>query len=139
MWRDHIKLIISKLNSCLGASRRARSYLNKKSLISIYHSLMLSHANYCLTTWGAWEPRGNKVILQRLQAACNIFFRIIYNLDRTGSVQSILKSHNILNIFQNYDFQVGQMMHKAINGALPESLKKHLTVDNPYFFSKMLE
>ena len=28
------------------------------------------------------------------------------------------------------------MMHKAINGTLPESLKKHLTVENPFFFFK---
>ena len=86
MWKDHINMIISRLNSCLGASRRARPYLNKASLMTIYHSLMQSHVNYCLTTWGAWEPRGNKVILQRLQAACNKFFRLIYNLDREDSV-----------------------------------------------------
>ena len=73
MWKDHIKSVISKLNSCLGASRRARSFLNKTSLLTIYNSLMQSHVNYCLTTWGSWEPRGNKIILQRLQAACNIF------------------------------------------------------------------
>ena len=86
MWKDHINLIISKLNSCLGASRRARSYLNKKSLLSIYHSLMSSHTNYCLTTWGAWEPRGNKVILQRLQAACNKFFRLIFHKRKQKSL-----------------------------------------------------
>ena len=53
MWKDHINLIISKLNSCLGVTRRARPYLNRKSLFAIYHSLMQSHVNYCLTTWGA--------------------------------------------------------------------------------------
>ena len=73
MWKDHINSIISKLNSCLGVSRRARPYLNKKSLMMIYHSLMQSHVNYCLTTWGAWEPRGNKIRLQKLQAACKNF------------------------------------------------------------------
>ena len=132
MRKDHINLIISKLNSCLGASRRARSYLNKKSLISIYHSLMLSHANYCLTTWGAWEPRGNKALLQKLQAVCNKFFRLIFHLERTCSVRSILKSHNILNVFQNYDFQIGTTMHKAVNDELPESLRKIMTIDNDF-------
>ena len=126
MWKDHIKSIIFKLNSCLGASRRARSFLNKKSLITIYHSLMQSHVNYCLTTWGSWEPRGNKVILQRLQAVCNKFFRLIYNLDRMESVRSILKYHNILTVSQNYDFQLGQIMHKAFSGNLPTLFTKHV-------------
>ena len=52
MWKDHINMIISRLNSCLGASRRARPYLNKASLMTIYHSLMQSHVNYCVTPWG---------------------------------------------------------------------------------------
>ena len=73
-WKPHINGVISKLNSCLGASRRARSFLNESSLLTIYHSLMHSHVQYCNTTWGAWEPRGNKLILQRLQAICNKFF-----------------------------------------------------------------
>jgi hypothetical protein len=136
MWKDHINSIISKLNSCLGVSRRAHTYLNKSSMLTIYHSLMQSHVNYCLTSWGAWEPRGNKVILQRLQAACNKFFRLMYNLDRDVSVRSILKSHNILDIFQNYDFQTGQIMHKAVYNDLPTVLRNHLTFNNEFYHFK---
>ena len=80
---------------------------------------MQSRVNYCCATWAAWEPRGNKTILQRLQAVCNKFFRLIFNLNHTDSVRQLLKSHNILDIFQNYDFQVGQIMHKAVHDELP--------------------
>ena len=89
-WKPHINFVISKLNSCLVSTRRARIYLNKSSLFTIYYSLMQSHAQYCCTTWDDWEPRGNQVILKRFQAICNKFFRVIYNLDRMDSVQSIL-------------------------------------------------
>ena len=136
MWKEHITSIISKLNSCLGASRRARPFLNKSSLMLIYNSLMQSHVNYCCSTWGAWEPRGSKEILQRLQAVCNKFFRLIYRLGRADSVRAILKSHNVLTVFQNYDFQVGQVMHKAFYSELPISLKKLLTIENDFFLSK---
>ena len=95
---------------------------------------MLSRANYCCTTWAAWEPRGNKVILKRLQAVCNKFFRLIFNLDHTDSVKQLLKSHNILDIFQNYDFQVGQVMHKAIHGELPLPLEHILSMHNTFFY-----
>ena len=72
-WKEHITSIISKLNSCLGATHRART-----SLFTIYYSLMQSHMQYCCETWGAWEPQGNQVILKRLQAVCNKLFRLIF-------------------------------------------------------------
>ena len=97
---------------------------------------MQSHVNYCTETWGPWEPRGNQVILRRLQACMNKFFRMIFYLDNTDSVRHILKSHNILNISQNYDFKVSLMMHKAANNNLPFPVLKCLTTFNPFFFFK---
>ena len=133
-WKEHINSIISKLNSCLGATRRARSFLNKSSLFNIYFSLMHSRVDYCCSTWAAWEPRGNKVLLQRLQAVCNTFFRVIFNLDRKDSVRALLKSNGVLNIFQNYDFSIYKHMHKAINGQSP--IQNNLTINNEFFFFK---
>lgn len=135
-WKEHIKYIISKLNSCLCATRRARAFLNQSSLFNIYHSLMQSRIDYCCSTWAAWEPRGNKVILQRLQAVCNKFFRLIFKLDRTDSVRSLLKANNVLNVFQNYNFNINKVMHKAIHDELPIPLKRSLTIDNEFFFFK---
>ena len=97
---------------------------------------MQSHASYCIETWGSWEPRGNKIILQRLQAISNKFFRLIFNLDRTDSVRSLLKHHNILNIFQDYDFRLKQLMHKAVNNELPNPLVHSLTISNEFFYIK---
>ena len=97
---------------------------------------MQSRINYCCSTWAAWKPRGNQKILQRLQAVCNKFFRLIFNLDQRDSVRTILKSNNILNIYQNYNFNVSLMMHKAVNGDLPIPLRNLLTIENSYFFFK---
>ena len=136
-WKPHINTIITRLNSCLGATRRARPFLNKSALFNIYHSLMQSHTQYCCTTWAAWEPRGNQVILQRLQAVCNKFFRVIYNLGRMDSVRSILRYDQVLNISQLYDFNAAQFMHKAKKRELPIPLQKHFETDQDlyhYFF-----
>ena len=127
-WKPHINAVISKLNSCLGATRRARPFLNKASLLSIYHSLMKSHINYCCTSWASWKPRGNKLLLKRLQAVCNKFFRLIYGLDRTASVRNILRKDNILNVYQTYDFHLAQMMHKARDSCLPYPIQKMFSI-----------
>jgi len=130
-WKEQINSVISKLNSCLGITRRAWSFLNIASLLTIYHSLMQSRANYCCTTWAAWEPRGNKTIVQRLQAVCNTFFRLIFNLNHTDSARQLLKSYNI---FQNYDFQVCQIMHKAVHDKLPLPLGQSLSTGNTFLY-----
>ena len=80
------------------------------------------------------EPRGNKVLLQRLQAVCNKFFRLIFNLGRTDSVRGLLKSNDILDIYQNYDFDIYKHMHKAIYGESPKPVQKMLGPSNDFFF-----
>ena len=90
---------------------------------------MKSRAQYCCATWAAWEPRGNQVILQRLQAVSNKFFWVIYGLERMDSVRSILKNDKILNIRQLYDFNVGQIMYKGKNNELPIPLQNLFETD----------
>ena len=138
-WKPHINAVISKLNSCLGATRRARPFLNKKSMFTIYYSLMQSHVQYCCTTWASWEPRGNQVILQRLQAVCNKFFRSIYNLDQKDSVRTILKNDEVFNIYQLYNYSMGQVMHKAMHSDLPNPIQNLFDINadpelHGYFF-----
>ena len=41
-----------------------------------------------------------------------------------------------MNIFQNYDFQVAQSMHKAVHSELPVPLRYNLTIDNAFFYFK---
>ena len=52
------------------------------------------------------------------------------------SVRLLLKENNVLDVFQNYDYQVGQLMYKAMNGQLPVSLRNRLTMENKFFFLK---
>ena len=57
-------------------------------------------------------------------------------MDRVDSVRSILKSNNVMNVNQNYDFQVGQIMHKAVYNDMPITLQEILTLQNDFFFFK---
>ena len=122
-WKPHINFVISKLNSCLGAVRRARPYLNKPALMAIYYSLMQSRMQYCCSTWGPWEMRGNQSLLSKLQATCNKFFRAIYYLDNRDSVSNLLKENNVLSINQVYDLEMAKLMYRASICVLPDSLQ----------------
>ena len=89
---------------------------------------MKTHVDYCCTTWGSWKPRGNKVILQRMQAICNKFFRLTFNLERTASVRNIIANESILNVNQTYDFYLSQLMHKARACMLPDPLQSSFEI-----------
>lgn len=59
-------------------------------------------------------------------------FRVIFYMNRTDSVSSLLTSNNVLNVYQNYNFQVCTTMHKAVNNDLPVSLHDQLTINNEF-------
>ena len=46
-WCLHMKYLLSKLRSCLGGTRRIKSFLNQKSLLTLYHSFFNIHLQYC--------------------------------------------------------------------------------------------
>ena len=66
-WCPHMKYLLSKLRGCLGATRRIRSFLNQKSLLTLYHSFFNSHLQYCITNW----CYSNKTFVNKLQQLCN--------------------------------------------------------------------
>ena len=49
-WKDHMVMLISKLKS-LYAVMRVKPFLTQEALLTLFHSLILSHIRYCITTW----------------------------------------------------------------------------------------
>ena len=50
-WSTHINFIKNKLRVCLRIIYRLRDRLNTQCLLSLFHSLALSHINYCIFMW----------------------------------------------------------------------------------------
>ena len=47
-WSVHAKHVLNKLRSGLATARRAKPFLNQRTLITLYDSLMGSHLQYCI-------------------------------------------------------------------------------------------
>ena len=45
-WIDHITLVENKLSKNVGLLHKAQNYLNKKSMVNLYYSLIHSYLNY---------------------------------------------------------------------------------------------
>ena len=56
-------MLISKLRLALYAVMRVKPFLTQEALLTLFHSLILSHIRYCMTTW----CYGHSVLLNKLQ------------------------------------------------------------------------
>ena len=56
-WIDHITLVKNKLSKNLGLLHKAKNYLNKKSMVSLYYSFIHSYLNYGNITWCSTSMR----------------------------------------------------------------------------------
>ena len=104
-------MLIGKLKSSLYSVMRIKPFLSTETLLTLFHSLILSHIRYCITTW----CYGNSVLVKKLQKICNKFLNMI------PTTLNSKQSHktNILSIQQLYDLNIAIFMHKFINKRLP--------------------
>ena len=113
-----------KNESCPIVVMRIRSFLNKKAMLTLYHSLMLSHVRYCVVNWCF----GNETIVGQLQRICNKFIRIIFGLNRRSSVKDVMIENGLLTIKQIRDLEICIFMYKYLNQCLPAALQNLFSI-----------
>ena len=118
-WKNHIDMIKNKMRAGLGAVMRIRSFLSPKAMLSLYHSLLLSHVRYCIANW--WF--GNESKVQEIQRICNKFIRLVFNLKRHDSVKIIMKQNGLLSIKQIYQVELAIFMYKTVKKSHPIALQ----------------
>ena len=115
MRSTHINFIRNKLRVCLGISYRARDRLNTQCLSSVFHSLALSHINYCISTWCTL----NVTLVSSLQSLCNKILRVIFYQTNRANIDDLYKKYKILKIIDRYKFEVCCFVYKYFHKLLP--------------------
>ena len=98
----HMYAVKKKMRAALGAVMRIRSFLNKKAMLTLYHSSILSHVRYRVVNWCF----GNETIVDQLQRIHNKFIRIIFGLKRRSSVKDVMSENGLLTIKQIRDLEI---------------------------------
>ena len=112
-WKNHMTMLINKLKSSLFSVMRIKPLLSTGALITLFHSLILSHIRYCITTW----CYGNSILIKKLQKICDKFFHMI-SLS-SHSIKNQKRNRPILSIYQMYNFNIALFMYKYFNKQLP--------------------
>ena len=52
-WKPHIAAISTKIARSSWVLARLKRYVNHKTLLTVYHSMIFPYLQYCITTWGS--------------------------------------------------------------------------------------
>ena len=96
---------------------RVRPFLTQEALLTLFHSLILSHIRYCITTW----CYGHSVLLNKLQKICNKFINMIICTNPAKKRNKEITKDNILNIQQLYKLNISIFMYKSFHKQLPSA------------------
>ena len=110
--------IHSKIQRNLGVVRKIARFLDRQSLMQLYHSLIMSHIRNGIIVW----HHSNIALRKKIQACSNKFLRMIFFLKPRDSVRSLMKENNLLSVNQIYHLEVCKLMQAFSLNALPNSI-----------------
>ena len=115
-WHEHMAYISTKLACSVGILSKLRYYTNISTLIRVYHSLVCSHLNYALMTWGA----AGKTVLQPLRVLQNRAIRFISRAPRFRRLDNDYLNLRLLKLDDLYHISACKFMHQYHNQKLPD-------------------
>ena len=110
---------------------KAKPFLDKTSLLSIYFSYIHSYVNYANLVWGSTCRTNFKKIHSQQKHA----LRIVHNKDKYYHTKELFKNCNVLNVYKLNLLNTSVFMHKIRIGSAPLAFDK--TFEIPRGHSKM--
>ena len=119
-WIEHISYVRNKVSKGIGIMYKARRFLNKKSLLSLYqnyHSYIYPYLIYCIEVWGCAAPSH----LHSLFLLQKKIVRIMTFVPYLAHTEPIFNSLEILPVEKIYINKVGIVMFNPLhpNNAAP--------------------
>ena len=110
-WKDHITYVENKITKNIGLLYRAKLFLGKNPLLTLYYSHIHTYLNYANLSWGSTNRTNlNKLLSQQKHAV-----RIINSRTRFDHTNELLKSQKILNIYKLNILSVSVFMYQIRN------------------------
>ena len=90
-FKSHINMVTNKISRSIGVMKRLKNTIPQSALLLIYNSLILSHMNYGLITWGSYI--GSNCQLEKLQKRA---IRLINNTKYNAHTSPLFRNDHIL-------------------------------------------
>ena len=113
-WKSHIEYIRIKISRAYYIMTKIRHYIDQKTLILLYYSMIHSHLQYCISTWGKQAA----YIMKPLETVQNRTIQIITRSDFTAHVTPLYKKLHILKLKDIYNLKIAELLHKIHNNQI---------------------
>ena len=114
-WKQHINYINTKLSKCIGILIKARMYLPKSSLLTLYYTFAYPYFLYCIHVWGRTYPS----YLKTLEVTQKKLIRLITFSKYRAHTEKLFKENKVLTVSQIYVYAVGLFMYRYYKTELP--------------------
>ena len=118
-WKWHIDHIAGKISRGIGMIIKARQYLNKSGLMSLYYSFIYPYLTYCNHIWGATY----KTRLKRLVMLQNKAVRILSHAGNRTSSDPLFKKLDIMKVENINTYLIGRFMFCVSIHKVPQSFR----------------
>ena len=113
-WKSHIESIRVKISRAYYILTKIRHYVDQKTLILLYYSMIHSHLQYCVCAWGKQAA----YIIKPLETIQNRSIQIITKSDFTDHVTPLYKRLKILKLKDIYNLKIAILLHKIHNNQI---------------------
>ena len=113
-WKNHIQFISNKISKVIGVLYRLKDVYPQSVLLMLYNSLILSHINYCLLSWGSGIVNDHPIHLLQKKA-----LRLVSNSDYVSHSEIICKNYRLLKVPDMFRFNLWKFYFKLMNNTLP--------------------
>ena len=107
----HISYIKNKILKAMGIIIKARKYLNRKSLLNLYHAFVFPYVTYCIEIWG----NASDIHLDALLKVQKKIIGIITYSSYLAHTDEIFKELNILPVYKLKLQRICLQMFKYVN------------------------
>ena len=124
IWSKHISLIQNLIAKNIGIILRIRPFINTKTALLLYLSLIYPYLTYCNIVWASTYHSH----LHRLNVLQKRNIRIVFLLPFLSSTKSTFVNNNLLSIYQIHCLQVALFTFCYDYNALPKIFTGFFTV-----------
>ena len=127
-WIEHISYVRNKVSKGIGIMYKARRFLNKKSLLSLYHSYIYPYLIYCIEIWGCAAPSH----LHSLFLLQKKIVRIMTFAPYLAHTEPIFNSLELLPVQKIFINRIGIVMFKYSCDMLPDPIANLYSKNKDY-------
>ena len=127
-WKYHINYVAGKVSRAIGMMVKAKKYLRKEALLTLYYSFVCPYLTYCNHIWGATYISNLKKLI-KLQ---NRIVRVIFTAKYRENADPLYKALGILKLVDINKYLIGRFMFRYCNGSLSKLFNSFFEDNSDY-------